>query len=28
MTLVTAVILLLIGIGAILNMVFHIGPFG
>jgi len=28
MTLLTAVILLLIGIGAILNMVFHIGPFG
>jgi putative membrane protein len=28
MTLITAVILLLIGIGAILNMVFHMGPFG
>ena len=28
MTLITAVILLLIGIAAILNMVFHIGPFG
>ena len=28
LTLITAVILLLIGIAAIVSMVFHIGPFG